>query len=195
MKYAEYLPSPRLATLVERFWLLEGVAAGAADAIIPDGRVELIFHYGAPFWRHEPRRASDEAAGVAPRRPDDGAGGARTARRRGCCGDSSAAGRRTEPAGIFAAGGLGAVCRSRGTLSVAALALRSPRRGPGRHGEDPRPRRVAARSGAASIRGRTSRQSSARSSGAEAGRRLTLSRRSPAPACVNSSGTSATTSG
>jgi AraC-like DNA-binding protein len=53
MKYAEYLPSPRLATLVERFWLLEGVAAGAADAIIPDGRVELIFHYGAPFWRHE----------------------------------------------------------------------------------------------------------------------------------------------
>jgi len=52
MKYAEYRPSPCLAPLVERFWLLEGAAAGAADAIIPDGRVELIFHYGAPFWRH-----------------------------------------------------------------------------------------------------------------------------------------------
>ena len=52
MRYAEYSPAPRLAALVERFWLLEGSSTGSADAIIPDGRVELIFHYGGPFWRH-----------------------------------------------------------------------------------------------------------------------------------------------
>ena len=52
MRYAEYFPSPRLAMLVERFWLLEGPASGAADAILPDGRVELIFHYSGSFWRH-----------------------------------------------------------------------------------------------------------------------------------------------
>jgi len=54
MRYAEYLPTPRLAMLVERFWLLEGHATGTADAIIPDGRVELVFHYGGPFWRLRP---------------------------------------------------------------------------------------------------------------------------------------------
>ncbi|HET7219537.1 MAG TPA: helix-turn-helix domain-containing protein [Vicinamibacterales bacterium] len=52
MRYAEFLPSPQLSTLVERFWLLEGVASGAADVILPDGRVELIFHYRGSFWRH-----------------------------------------------------------------------------------------------------------------------------------------------
>ena len=53
------------------------------------------------------RWTNDKAARVAPRWPDDGAGGARTARRRGCRGDSSAAGRCTQPAGISAAGSLG----------------------------------------------------------------------------------------
>lgn len=52
MRYAEFLPSPRLAALVERFWLLQGAARGAADTILPDGRVELIFHYSGSFWRH-----------------------------------------------------------------------------------------------------------------------------------------------
>jgi hypothetical protein len=44
MRYAEYLPGPEFASIVERFWLLEGTAAGAPDAIIPDGRVEVVFH-------------------------------------------------------------------------------------------------------------------------------------------------------
>jgi AraC-like DNA-binding protein len=52
MRYAEYAPTPRFARLVERFWLLEGHATGAPDAILPDGRIELVFHYGGPFWRH-----------------------------------------------------------------------------------------------------------------------------------------------
>jgi len=51
VRYAEYLPSPRLHTLVERFWLLEGVAPADADAILPDGRIELVFHYEGSFWR------------------------------------------------------------------------------------------------------------------------------------------------
>lgn len=57
MRYAEYTPTPRLAPLVERFWLLEGSSTGSADTIIPDGRVELVFHYGGPFWRHDGTRA------------------------------------------------------------------------------------------------------------------------------------------
>jgi AraC-like DNA-binding protein len=52
MRYAEYPPAPRVARLVERFWLLEGSATGDADVIFPDGRVELVFHYGGSFWRH-----------------------------------------------------------------------------------------------------------------------------------------------
>jgi AraC-like DNA-binding protein len=52
MRYAEYLPTPRFAALVERFWLLDGHATGTPDVIIPDGRIELIFHYGGTFWRH-----------------------------------------------------------------------------------------------------------------------------------------------
>jgi AraC-like DNA-binding protein len=52
VRYAEYPPSPHLRQLVERFWLLEGSPAGAADAILPDGRIELVFHYQGSFWRH-----------------------------------------------------------------------------------------------------------------------------------------------
>jgi AraC-like DNA-binding protein len=60
MRYAEYPPSPPFAPLVERFWLLEGASAGAADAILPDGRVELIVHYGAPFWHHHATRGPEQ---------------------------------------------------------------------------------------------------------------------------------------
>jgi AraC-like DNA-binding protein len=52
MRYAEYAPSPRFRTLVEKLWLLDGYASGAADAVVPDGRMELVFHYKGAFWRH-----------------------------------------------------------------------------------------------------------------------------------------------
>jgi AraC-like DNA-binding protein len=52
MRYAEYPPSPRFARLVDAYWILEGDGHGVPDAILPDGRVELIFHYGAAFTRH-----------------------------------------------------------------------------------------------------------------------------------------------
>ncbi len=76
MRYAEYTPAPHLAALVERFWLLEGSSTGSADAIIPDGRVELIFHYGGPFWRHD-ASGDRAAAGGTARRTDGRAGRAR----------------------------------------------------------------------------------------------------------------------
>ena len=57
MRYAEYLPSPRLAAIVERLWILEGPGEGIADAILPDGRIEIIFHCGAPFRQHLPSGA------------------------------------------------------------------------------------------------------------------------------------------
>jgi AraC-like DNA-binding protein len=52
MRYAEYAPAPRHAAIVECYWFLEGNGAGVPDTIVPDGRVEVIFHYGAPFRRH-----------------------------------------------------------------------------------------------------------------------------------------------
>ena len=55
MRYVQYEPSPRLAGLVETYWLLEGASTGAADAVIPDGRIELVFHYSGSFWRHTAR--------------------------------------------------------------------------------------------------------------------------------------------
>jgi AraC-like DNA-binding protein len=57
MRYVEYAPTPRLSRLVECYWFLEGHTTGAPDAIIPDGRVELILHYGGPFWRLGPGTA------------------------------------------------------------------------------------------------------------------------------------------
>jgi AraC-like DNA-binding protein len=54
MRYAEYAASPRFARVVDAYWILEGQGCGDPDAILPDGRVELIFHYGAPFSRHRP---------------------------------------------------------------------------------------------------------------------------------------------
>lgn len=56
MRYAEYAPSPRLSGLVETYWLLEGASAGSADAILPDGRMELVFHYRGSFCRHADER-------------------------------------------------------------------------------------------------------------------------------------------
>ena len=59
MRYQEFEPSPGLRAIVERYWILEGSAealakADAADGwecILPDGRAELILHYGEPFAR------------------------------------------------------------------------------------------------------------------------------------------------
>ena len=54
MRYAAYPPSPFLAGVVDCFWLLEGAGTGVPEPIIPDGRVEIVVHYGARFERHHP---------------------------------------------------------------------------------------------------------------------------------------------
>jgi AraC-like DNA-binding protein len=65
MLYREYAPSPHLAPVIDRFWTLEGHACDlSADLqpVLPDGRSEVILHFGDPFERVEPD-------GVATRQP------------------------------------------------------------------------------------------------------------------------------
>jgi AraC-like DNA-binding protein len=51
MRYREIKPVPPLHRFVECFWTLEGDAAfdKSAERILPDGCVELILNFGAPF--------------------------------------------------------------------------------------------------------------------------------------------------
>ena len=51
MRYQEFDPSPGLGAVVEKYWILEGTGSAEWECILPDGRAELIFHYGAPFAR------------------------------------------------------------------------------------------------------------------------------------------------
>jgi AraC-like DNA-binding protein len=54
MRYAEFDPLPAMAPFLERVWTLEGHAdalAGEPQVVLPDGRPELIFHFGDPFER------------------------------------------------------------------------------------------------------------------------------------------------
>ena len=52
MRYAVYPPSPALAGVVECYWMLEGNGLGEPQAIIPDGRAEIVLHFGDRFERH-----------------------------------------------------------------------------------------------------------------------------------------------
>jgi AraC-like DNA-binding protein len=52
LRYAQYSPSPPLAPFVEWYWFVEAPGGIAPEPVVPDGRVELIFHYGTPFRRH-----------------------------------------------------------------------------------------------------------------------------------------------
>jgi AraC-like DNA-binding protein len=52
MRYAAYAPSPHLCQIVERYRILEGPGSGEPEPVFPDGRVEIVLHYGAPFRRH-----------------------------------------------------------------------------------------------------------------------------------------------
>ncbi len=49
MQYAEHAPAQRLARHVSCLWSFESEAAAAPDRIVPDGRPELIIHFGAPY--------------------------------------------------------------------------------------------------------------------------------------------------
>ena len=51
MLYREYPPLAALAPFVEKVWTLEGRAdpAGPPQPVLPDGRCELVIHFGDPF--------------------------------------------------------------------------------------------------------------------------------------------------
>lgn len=58
MIYKEYLPPAHLSSSIECFWSLIDSASGAdqpVQRIVPDGRIELVFHLGMPYEReHRP---------------------------------------------------------------------------------------------------------------------------------------------
>jgi AraC-like DNA-binding protein len=49
MRYTQYAPSPAVSAIVDCIWILEGEGCGIPEPIIPDGRIEIVFHYGVPF--------------------------------------------------------------------------------------------------------------------------------------------------
>jgi AraC-like DNA-binding protein len=54
MQYREYRPVPSLVPFVERLWTLVGPALpgrGEVQPVLPDGRPELVVHFGDPFLR------------------------------------------------------------------------------------------------------------------------------------------------
>src|SRR6266404_7912558 len=68
MTYREHAPAPRLAEIVDRIWTLEATASEFGDAdqpVLPDGRPELILHFGDRFKRVEADGSSElQAASI-----------------------------------------------------------------------------------------------------------------------------------
>ena len=62
-RYEEHAADPALAAHVHCTWLFEGEEDGAEQAVPPDGRCELIVHFGRPYeergidgtWHAQPR--------------------------------------------------------------------------------------------------------------------------------------------
>lgn len=66
MYYREITPRPELRAYIKCFWILEDPlnAASSVERIVPDGRMELIFHYGSPFERVNDESASVQTPGI-----------------------------------------------------------------------------------------------------------------------------------
>jgi len=58
MNYREIVPCPALDRWVQCFWILDG-PPGPPEAIFPDGRSEIIFHFADPFRRFHPDGSSE----------------------------------------------------------------------------------------------------------------------------------------
>jgi len=89
MRYAQYVPSPALASVVERYWVLEGTDCAEPQPIVPDGRVEIILHFGDRFERHHSGDASSarippSSSGRSSRPSGSPARAARASPRSGC---------------------------------------------------------------------------------------------------------------
>jgi hypothetical protein len=67
MRYAETAPLPSLTTFVGCIWTLEGHASELASAlqpVLPDGRPELVIHFGYTFERVHPDGAAERQAPI-----------------------------------------------------------------------------------------------------------------------------------
>lgn len=56
MFYREYPPPPSLAPYIKCFWVLESGSdyqAGPAEQVLPDGCMEMVFHYGEEFHQYQ----------------------------------------------------------------------------------------------------------------------------------------------
>jgi AraC-like DNA-binding protein len=54
MNYQTYRPDPRLAPYIKCYWTLAYDYGHSRDRIFPDGCMELIFHFGDLFRKHNP---------------------------------------------------------------------------------------------------------------------------------------------
>ena len=64
VRYQVFEPSPGLRAIVEKYWILEGASSPEWESILPDGRAELIFHYGDPFARRRADMRIDRQPGA-----------------------------------------------------------------------------------------------------------------------------------
>src|SRR5918992_2189608 len=67
MDYREFAPTVPLARFVDRIWTLTGHAGeldGEAQPVLPDGRPELVVHFGDPFDRLSNSGQSERQARV-----------------------------------------------------------------------------------------------------------------------------------
>ncbi len=66
MYYREIAPRAELKASIKCFWILEDPlnTASAVERIVPDGRMELIFHYGSLFERIVDSKVTLQAAAV-----------------------------------------------------------------------------------------------------------------------------------
>jgi hypothetical protein len=66
MYYREVSPRSELKAYIKCFWILEDPmnSSSAIERILPDGRMELVFHYGDPFERVNELGASIQSPGI-----------------------------------------------------------------------------------------------------------------------------------
>ncbi len=69
MRYAEYLPDPRLRPFIKCYWVFEAGASPdgtGGERIVPDGHPEMVFHFADGF---SAARTDATGSGILERQP------------------------------------------------------------------------------------------------------------------------------